>query len=194
MKNILFVITSNDRMGETGKKTGFWIEEFAAPYYFLKDKGFKITLASPKGGLAPIDPNSQTEDASTAATKRFYDDKVAQDLLANTKVLSKVNEADFDAVFYPGGHGLMWDLVDDKNSIQLIEDFYEAEKPVAFVCHSPAVLKNVKGKDGQALVSGKNVNGFTNGEEAAVELTNVVPFLLEDLLKNKGGNYSKTGD
>lgn len=194
MKKILFVLTSNDKMGDTGHKTGFWIEEFTAPYYLLKDLGFDITLASPKGGQPPIDPNSETKDASTATTERFDADKETQKTLANTRFLSEVNMADYDAVFYPGGHGLLWDLVENKNSIKLIEDFYAAGKPVAFVCHSPAVLKNVKGTDGQALVYGKNVTGFTNGEEAAVELSKVVPFLLEDMLKQNGGTYSKTGD
>ncbi len=194
MKKILFVLTSNDKMGDTGHKTGFWIEEFTAPYYLLKDLGFDITLASPKGGQPPIDPNSESKDASTATTERFDTDKETQKTLANTRILSEVNMADYDAVFYPGGHGLLWDLVEDKNSIKLIEDFYAAGKPVAFVCHSPAVLKNVKGTDGQPLVDGKKVTGFTNGEEAAVELSKVVPFLLEDMLKQNGGTYSKTGD
>lgn len=194
MKKILFVLTSNDEMGDSGHKTGFWIEEFTAPYYLLKDLGFDITLASPKGGQPPIDPNSQTKDASTATTERFDSDKETQKTLANTKILSQVNQADYDAVFYPGGHGLLWDLVEDKNSTKLIEDFYASGKPVAFVCHSPAVLKNVKDADGQPLVQGKKVTGFTNGEEAAVELSKVVPFLLEDMLKQNGGSYSKTGD
>ncbi len=194
MKKILFVLTSNDEMGNTGHKTGFWIEEFAAPYYLLKDRGFDITIATPKGGQAPIDPNSETEDAQTPATDRYYKDKETQDLLANTHLLSKIDSANFDAVFYPGGHGLLWDLVDDKISTNLIETMYAKGKPVAFVCHSPAILKNVKNVDGKPLVEGKKVTGFTNGEEAGVELTDVVPFLLEDMLKEKGGKYSKTGD
>lgn len=194
MKKILFVLTSNDEMGNTGHKTGFWIEEFAAPYYLLKDRGFDITIATPKGGQAPIDPNSETEDAQTPATDRYYKDKETQDLLANTHLLSKIDAANFDAVFYPGGHGLLWDLVDDTISTNLIETMYAKGKPVAFVCHSPAILKNVKNVDGKPLVEGKKVTGFTNGEEAGVELTDVVPFLLEDMLKEKGGKYSKTGD
>ncbi|QED36927.1 type 1 glutamine amidotransferase domain-containing protein [Antarcticibacterium arcticum] len=194
MKKILFVLTSNDEMGNTGHKTGFWIEEFAAPYYLLKDRGFDITIATPKGGQAPIDPNSEKEDAQTPATDRYYKDKETQDLLANTQLLSNIDSANFDAVFYPGGHGLLWDLVDDTISTNLIETMYAAGKPVAFVCHSPAILKNVKNVDGRPLVEGKKVTGFTNGEEAGVELTDVVPFLLEDMLKEKGGNYSKTGD
>lgn len=194
MKKILFVLTSNDKMGNTGHKTGFWIEEFAAPYYLLKDRGFEITLASPKGGQSPIDPNSEKEDAQTPATERFYKDKETQDLLANTKLLTSIDPANFDAVFYPGGHGLLWDLIEDKTSTNLIETMYASGKPVAFVCHSPAVLKNVKTLDGKSIVDGKKVTGFTNGEEAAVELTDVVPFLLEDMLKKKGGQYTKTGD
>lgn len=194
MKKILFVLTSNDSMGDTGHKTGFWIEEFAAPYYLLKDRGFDISLASPKGGQAPIDPNSENENAQTPATKRFYEDNETRELLANTQLLSGIKAENFDAVFYPGGHGLLWDLVEDTNSVNLIETMYASGKPVAFVCHSPAVLKNVKNVDGQALVEGKNVTGFTNGEEAGVELTNVVPFLVEDMLKKNGGNYTKKDD
>ena len=194
MKKILFVITSNDKMGDTGNDTGFWIEEFAAPYYLLKDAGYDITLASPKGGQPPIDPNSKTEDAQTEATKRFDEDNEARSLLANTHKLSEVDEADFDAVFYPGGHGVLWDLVEDETSIKLIEDFNTSKKPVAFVCHAPAVLKHVKNKDGQPLVKGKKVTGFTNQEEDAVQLTEVVPFSLEDMLIENGGIYSKIED
>jgi putative intracellular protease/amidase len=194
MKKILFVITSNDKMGDTDHKTGFWIEEFAAPYYLLKDAGFEITLASPKGGQPPIDPNSETEDAQTKATERFEMDKEANTLLANTHKLSEVNEADYDAVFYPGGHGVLWDLVEDKTSIQLIESFNANKKPIAFVCHAPAVLKHPKNTDGEPLVKGKKVTGFTNQEEAAVQLTEVVPFLLEDMLIENGGVYSKIED
>ena len=181
-------------MGDTDHKTGFWIEEFAAPYYLLKDAGFDITLASPKGGQPPIDPNSETEDAQTKATERFDMDKEAKTLLANTHKLSEVNEADYDAVFYPGGHGVLWDLVEDKTSIQLIESFNANKKPVAFVCHAPAVLKHPKNTDGEPLVKGKKVTGFTNQEEAAVQLTEVVPFLLEDMLIENGGVYSKIDD
>ena len=194
MKNVLFVLTSNDSLGSTGKKTGFWVEEFAAPYYLLKDKGIQVTLASPKGGQPPIDPVSNTEDSSTPATKRFEKDEETKKILSNTHKLADVNEADFDAVFYPGGHGLLWDLVDNERSVKLIEKFYANNKPVAFVCHAPAILKNVKGTDGKPLVNGKKVTGFTNTEEEAVALTDVVPFLLEDMLKENGGNYSKIGD
>jgi putative intracellular protease/amidase len=194
MKKILFVITSNDKMGDTDHKTGFWIEEFAAPYYLLKDAGYDITLASPKGGQPPIDPNSETEDAQTKATERFDMDKEAKTLLANTHKLSEVKESDYDAVFYPGGHGVLWDLVEDKTSIQLIERFNASNKPIAFVCHAPAVLKHPKTTDGEPLVKGKKVTGFTNQEEAAVQLTKVVPFLLEDMLIENGGVYSKIED
>lgn len=194
MKNILFVLTSNDSLGSTGHKTGFWIEEFAAPYYLLTDKGHNVTLASPKGGQPPIDPNSAAENAATSSTNRFDKDEATKKKLANTLKLENVNQNDFDAVFYPGGHGVLWDLVEDKKSIALIESFYNEGKPVAFVCHAPAVLKNVKGKDGKPLVNNKKVTGFTNEEEAAVQLTDVVPFLLEEMLKENGGVYSKIGD
>lgn len=194
MKNILFVLTSNDEMGSTGHKTGFWVEEFAAPYYALTDKGFNVTLASPKGGQPPIDPNSDTEDAATEATKRFDKDEATKKKLANTLKLETIDQKDFDAVFYPGGHGLLWDLVENKTSKDLIESFHNNKKPVAFVCHAPAILKNIKGSDGNPLVKGKNVTGFTNGEEEAVQLTDVVPFLIEDMLQEKGGHYSKLGD
>jgi putative intracellular protease/amidase len=194
MKNILFVLTSNDSLGSTGHKTGFWIEEFASPYYLLTDKGYSVTLASPKGGQPPIDPNSAAENAATASTNRFDKDEATKKKLANTLKLADVNQNDFDAVFYPGGHGVLWDLVEDKKSISLIESFYNEGKPVAFVCHAPAVLKNVKGKDGKPLVNNKKVTGFTNEEEAAVQLTDIVPFLLEEMLKDNGGIYSKIGD
>ncbi|MFT4830763.1 MAG: putative intracellular protease/amidase [Psychroserpens sp.] len=194
MKNILFVLTSNDAMGSTGHKTGFWVEEFAAPFYKLTDKGFNVTLASPEGGQPPIDPNSDTEDAATEATKRFDKDEATKKKLANTLKLDTIDQKDFDAVFYPGGHGLLWDLVENKISNDLIESFYNHKKPVAFVCHAPAILKNIKDAEGKPLVNGKNVTGFTNGEEEAVKLTDVVPFLLEDMLKENGGNYSKLGD
>jgi putative intracellular protease/amidase len=193
MKNILFVLTSNDSLGSTGNKTGFWIEEFAAPYYTLTDAGHNVTLASPKGGQPPIDPNSATDDAATPATQRFDKDEATQKKLANTHKLDSVKQEDYDAVFYPCGHGVLWDLVEDQNSINLIESFYNNNKPVAFVCHAPAVLKNVKSKN-EPLVKGKKVTGFTNEEEAAVQLTDVVPFLLEDMLKANGGDYSKIGD
>jgi putative intracellular protease/amidase len=158
------------------------------------DKGVDITIATPKGGKAPIDPSSNTDDAQTEATKRYWDDKEAQERIANTKVLSDMNASDFDAVFYPGGHGPLWDLANDATSIRLIETFNEQKKPIAFVCHAPAALKNVKGKDGSPLVKGKKVTGFTNSEEKAVQLTDVVPFLVEDMLKENGGIYSKKED
>ena len=191
--NILMILTSHDKLGDTGKKTGFWLEEFAAPYYAFLDAGVNITLASPAGGQPPLDPSSDTEDAQTKDTKRFKDDKDAQERLANTKKLADVKAEDFDSVFYPGGHGPLWDLVVDKNSIELIESFVKQDKPVAFVCHAPAALKNVK-VNGEYLVKGKKVTGFTNTEEEGVQLTDVVPFLLEDVLKANGGDYQKGAD
>lgn len=191
---VLIVLTSHSELGKTGKKTGFWVEEFAAPYYTLKDAGVDITLASPKGGQPPIDPKSEEPDSQTAATKRFYEDKELQKLLSQTKKLSEVSSEDYDAVFYPGGHGPLWDLHQDKDSIRLIEKFWKDQKPVAAVCHAPSVLLNVQDENGEPLVKGKNVTGFTNTEEEAVQLTDVVPFLLEDELKNKGGKYSKKED
>ena len=191
---ILFVLTSHDQLGDTGKKTGFWVEEFAAPYYALLDKGAEITVATPKGGQAPIDPSSDTEDSQTKDTKRFKEDKEAQEVIANTKVLADVNANDFDAVFYPGGHGPLWDLANDLTSVKLIEAFNEQEKPIAFVCHAPAALKRVSGTDGNPLVKGKKVTGFTNSEEEAVQLTEIVPFLVEDMLQENGGIYSKKED
>ena len=192
--NILFVVTSHDKLGDTGKKTGFWVEEFANPYYTLLDKGATITIATPKGGAAPIDPSSESPDATTDATTRFYKDEVAKESIANTKVLADMNADDFDAVFYPGGHGPLWDLANDATSIALIEKFNSQEKPVAFVCHAPAALKSVKNADGTPLVKGKKVTGFTNTEEAAVGLSEVVPFLVEDMLTKNGGIYSKKED
>ncbi|MEZ2692783.1 type 1 glutamine amidotransferase domain-containing protein [Psychrobacter faecalis] len=191
--NILMVLTSHDKLGDTGKKTGFWLEEFAAPYYAFLDAGVNITLASPAGGQPPLDPSSDTEDAQTKDTKRFKEDKDAQERLANTKKLADVKAEDFDSVFYPGGHGPLWDLVVDKNSIELIESFVKQDKPVVFVCHAPAALKNVK-VNGEYLVKGKKVTGFTNTEEEGVQLTDVVPFLLEDVLKANGGDYQKGAD
>jgi putative intracellular protease/amidase len=192
--NILFVLTSHDTLGDTGNKTGFWVEEFANPYYILLDKGASITLATPKGGAAPIDPSSAAPDAATAATARFDKDTIAQGIIANTNVLADINPDDFDAVFYPGGHGPLWDLANDATSIALIEKFNRQEKPIAFVCHAPAALKSVKNADGTPLVKGKKVTGFTNTEEAAVQLTNIVPFLVEDMLIKNGGIYSKKED
>ncbi len=192
-KKVLFVLTSHGQLGDTGKKTGFWIEEFAAPYYTLTGKGVKVTLASPKGGQPPIDPKSDEPDAQTAATIRFKNDRQLQELLAHTHKLSQIKADDYDAVFYPGGHGPMWDLATDKDSIALIENFYNTQKPLALVCHAPAALKNVKTPDGGPLVNGKKVTGFTNEEETAVKLTSVVPFLLEDMLKENGAHYEKKG-
>jgi putative intracellular protease/amidase len=192
--NILMVLTSHDRLGDTGKKTGFWLEEFAAPYYAFKDAGANITLVSPKGGQPPLDPKSDAPDAQTEATRRFKSDSAAQAALAGTGKLSKVSADQFDAVFYPGGHGPLWDLAEDADSIKLIETMAAAGKPVSVVCHAPGVLRHVKGVDGAPLVKGKKVTGFTNTEEAAVQLTDVVPFLVEDMLKKNGGVYSKGAD
>ena len=191
---ILFVVTSHDKLGDTGEKTGLWIEEFATPYYYLTDIGVKVDIVSPKGGLPPIDPKSTSPDFQTEATKRYYNDAKTQRKFSKTQKLSIVNHNDYDAVFYPGGHGPLWDLSTDKNSIQLIESFYHNNKPIAFVCHAPAALKNVKGKNGEPLVKGKKVTGFTNGEEKAVGLTNVVPFLIEDMMKENGAIYKKGAD
>ena len=189
--NILMVLTSHDQLGDTGKKTGFWLEEFAAPYYVLKDAGQDITLASPKGGQPPVDPKSDDPDAQTDATRRFKGDAEAQAQLASTKRLGSVGSSDFGAVFYPGGHGPLWDLAEDAQSKALIEQMLADGKPVALVCHAPAVLKTVKAPDGKPLVEGKSVTGFTDDEEEAVGLTNVVPFLLEDVLKQLGAQFSK---
>ncbi|SHE68189.1 Putative intracellular protease/amidase [Microbulbifer donghaiensis] len=190
---ILMVLTSHDQLGDTGRKTGFWLEEFAAPYYIFKDAGADVTLASPKGGQPPLDPKSDEPDFQTASTVRFRQDGDAQQALANTLKLADVTEADYDAIFYPGGHGPLWDLAEDKHSIGLIEAFYKAGKPVGAVCHGPAVFRHTK-VHGRSLVHGKNVTGFTNSEEAAVELTDVVPFLVEDMLKANGGKFSKADD
>ena len=191
---ILIVLTSHDQLGDTGKKTGFWLEEFAAPYYVFKDDGAAITLASPKGGQPPLDPKSDLSENLTELTKRFRTDSAAQAELANTKKLADVSAADFDAVFYPGGHGPMWDMPDNPTSIALIESFVKADKPVGAVCHASAALVNVRGEDGKYLVKGKRVTGFTNAEEKAVGLAGVVPFLLEDRLKERGGLYRKGAD
>lgn len=191
---ILMVLTSHDKLGDTGKKTGFWLEEFAAPYYKLKDAGAQLTLVSPQGGQPPLDPKSDEPDAQTEATKRFKADPAAQAALAATGKLADVSADDFDAVFYPGGHGPLWDLAEDRASIGLIETMFAAGKPVAAVCHAPGVLRHAKGSDGKPLVNGKKVTGFTNSEEEAVGLTKIVPFLVEDVLKENGGIYSKAGD
>ncbi|MGK0492659.1 MAG: putative intracellular protease/amidase [Sphingomonas echinoides] len=194
LMKILIVLTSHDQLGDTGAKTGFWLEELAAPYYVLKEAGAELTLASPKGGQPPLDPKSADESAKTDDTRRFEADSDAKAALANTVRLDSVNAADFDAVFYPGGHGPLWDLAEDATSRAIIEQTIAAGKPVALVCHAPGVLRHVKAADGTPLVSGKAVTGFTNSEEAAVGLTDVVPFLVEDMLTENGGVYSKTAD
>jgi len=188
---VLIVLTSHEELGNTGEKTGFWIEEFAAPYYVLADAGAELTIASPKGGQPPVDPKSESADSQTTATKRFYGDYDLIDKVAHTFKLSEVNEADYDAVFYPGGHGPLWYLATDATSIALIENFYKNNKPVAFVCHAPAAVLKVKAPDGEPLVKGKEVTGFSDTEEDAVKLSKVVPFLLEDELKKLGALYSK---
>ncbi|WP_394755289.1 type 1 glutamine amidotransferase domain-containing protein [Rhodoferax sp.] len=194
MNKILMVLTSHDQLGNSGAKTGFWLEEFAAPYYAFKDAGAAITLASPLGGQPPLDPKSDDAASQTESTERFKADPAAQALLASTHKLSAVNADEFDAVFYPGGHGPLWDLAEDATSIALIEAMLAAGKPVVAVCHAPAVLRHPKTVDGKSVVHGKSVTGFTNTEEAAVGLTSVVPFLVEDMLKANGGHYSKGAD
>ena len=191
---LLMVLTSHDKLGDTGKKTGFWLEEFAAPYYVFKDAGAEITLASPKGGQPPLDPSSEAADALTEATKRFNADDAAKHELANTALLSTVSVDGFDAIFFPGGHGPLWDLAEDANSIRLIESFASKDLPIGAVCHAPAIFKRPKGPNGKSVVSGKNVTGFTNSEEEGVGLTDVVPFLVEDMLKANGGLYQKGAD
>lgn len=191
---ILMVLTSHDELGNTGKKTGFWLEELAAPYYAFLDAGAEITLASPKGGQPPLDPKSDEPDSQTDETRRFHADSEAQAALASTVPLNTVDQAAFDAVLYPGGHGPLWDLANDAHSISLIEQTLQAGKPVALVCHAPGVLRHVKNADGTPLVNGKKVTGFTNSEEEGVGLTDVVPFLVEDALKEKGGLYSRGDD
>ncbi len=191
---ILIVLTSHSALGTTGLKTGFWVEEFTAPYYVLLDAGAVITIASPLGGQPPVDPKSELKEAQTNTTKRFYADLNAVDKVANTKKLSDIKIDDYDAVFYPGGHGPLWDLANDKYSIALIEGFYNTQKPIAFVCHAPAALVNVKAENGHPLVKGKKLTCFSNTEEEVVGLTKVVPFLLEDALKKLGAHYSKGAD
>lgn len=191
---VLIVLTSHSELGTSGEKTGFWIEEFAAPYYVLADAEIELTIASPKGGQPPVDPKSEAPDAQTVATKRFYGDYELIDKVAHTLKLSEVNEADYDAVFYPGGHGPLWDLATDAISIALIENFYMHNKPVTFVCHAPAALLNVKAPNGEPLVKGKEITGFSNSEEEAVKLTEIVPFLLQDEMKKLGGHYSSGPD
>jgi putative intracellular protease/amidase len=192
--HVLIVLTSHDQLGATGNKTGFWLEEFAAPYYRLKDAGAQVTLASPKGGQPPLDPKSSEPDAQTDATRRFATDSAAQAELANTRRLADIDASRFDGVFYPGGHGPLWDLSADPVSISLIEGFIADGKPVAAVCHAPAVLVNAKSDNGGPLVDGLRVTGFSNSEEAAVGLTDIVPFLLEDRLASLGGRYERGDD
>ncbi|MFZ4288825.1 type 1 glutamine amidotransferase domain-containing protein [Variovorax sp. HJSM1_2] len=192
--HVLMILTSHDQLGDTGKKTGFWLEEFAAPYYAFLDAGAKVSLASPLGGQPPLDPKSDEPSSQTHDTERFRKDSAAQAALASTLKLNTLQPAEYDAVFYVGGHGPLWDLAEDPASIALIEAMYSAGKPVAAVCHGPGVLRRPRRQDGQPLVAGKNVTGFTNSEEEAVQLTKVVPFLVEDELKRLGGNYSKVAD
>jgi putative intracellular protease/amidase len=194
MKNVLMVLTSHDQLGNTGRKTGFWLEELAAPYYAFKDAGVNVVLASPLGGQPPLDPKSNEPSFQTDLTRRFEQDAAANSQLASTVRLNTIDQADFDTVFYPGGHGPLWDLAEDRHSIALIESFLAANKPVALVCHAPGVLRHVKTPAGRPLVEGKQVTGFTNTEEEGVGLTNVVPFLVEDELKAKGSVYSKGAD
>jgi putative intracellular protease/amidase len=193
MKKVLMVVTSHDRLGDTGQPTGFWLEEFAAPYYIFRDAGVTVTIASPKGGQPPLDPKSEAPDFQTASTRRFNADAEARQALANTATLSDLRAQHFDAIFYPGGHGPLWDLAGDASSLRLIEDMWQAGKPVAAVCHGPAVL--IKARiAGAPLVQGRTVAGFSNTEEAAVGLTTVVPFLIEDEIKRLGGRYSRGPD
>ena len=191
---ILMVLTSHDKLGNTGLKTGFWLEEFASPYYVFKDRNIEVTLASPKGGNPPLDPKSDEPDFQTAATERFRNDEESQKLLANTLRLDSLSPSDFDAVFYPGGHGPLWDLAEDKNSISLLETFYQQGKPMGLVCHAPGVLRHTKREDGLPLVKGKRVTGFSDSEEEAVQLAEVVPFSLEEMLKSNQGLYHKGAD
>ena len=191
---ILIVLTSHSALGNAGEKTGFWVEEFATPYYILADAGADITIASPLGGQPPVDPKSEAADAQTPSTSRYYKDSTLIDKVAHSLKLSNVKQADYDAVFYPGGHGPLWDLATDENSIRLIEGFFNHQKPIAFVCHAPAALVNVKAKNGEPLVKGKHLTSFSNTEEEAVKLTLVVPFLVEDELKKNGALYTKGND
>lgn len=191
---ILIVLTSHSELGNTGEKTGFWVEEFATPYYVLADADAEITIASPKGGQPQVDPKSELADAQTPSTERFYKDSELINKVAYSLKLSDVKHDDFDAVFYPGGHGPLWDLATDTNSIKLIEEFYNHQKPIAFVCHAPAALVNTKSKNGESLIKGKELTSFSNTEEEVVQLTNIVPFLLEDELKKHGAIYSKGSD
>ncbi|WP_286714123.1 type 1 glutamine amidotransferase domain-containing protein [Marinobacter sp. tcs-11] len=191
---ILMVLTSHDQMGDTGHKTGFWLEEFTSPFYVFKDAGADITLASPKGGQPPVDPNSEAEEALTESTRRFAGDTHAKEMLASTKKLADVDMNQYDAIFYPGGHGPLWDLAEDDKSVALIKTAYEQDKVIGAVCHAPAVFKNVFVKPDQNIVGGREVTGFSNTEEDAVQLTDIVPFLLEDMLKQNNGRYSRGDD
>ena len=192
--NVLMILTSHDKLGDTGKKTGFWLEEFAAPYYVLLDAGAEITLASPAGGQPPLDPQSDVPDAQTEATERFKKDDAAQRALRNTTKLAEIDAGAFDAIFFPGGHGRLWDLAENADSQRIIETFIAGGRPLAAVCHAPAIFKHTKGPDGTSLVSGRRVTGFTNTEEEGVGLTKIVPFLVEDMLKANGGLYEKGPD
>jgi putative intracellular protease/amidase len=192
--HILMVLTSHDQLGDTGKKTGFWLEEFAAPYYVFKDAGAEVTLASPKGGQPPLDPTSDAEDAQTEATRRFKSDSAAQEALSRTALLSTISADDYDAVFFPGGHGPMWDLAEDAHSAALIAAFAAKDRPIGAVCHAPAMFKNTKTPEGEPFVAGRKVTGFTNSEEEGAGLTQIVPFLLENMLTDHGALYSKGED
>jgi len=191
---ILMVLTSHDQLGNTGRKTGFWLEELAAPYFVFRDAGVDVTLASPKGGQPPLDPKSNEPNFQTDDTRRFELDASATRALASTVKLSGIDQADFDSVFFPGGYGPLWDLTNDRNALSLIEGMLAAKKPVALVCHAPGILTNVKAPDGAPIAKGRSVTGFTNSEEAAVQLVEVVPYLLEDVLKAQGAKFSKTAD
>ncbi len=191
---ILMILTSHDKLGDTGEKTGFWLEEFAAPYYVLLDAGAEVTLASPSGGKPPLDPKSDTADAQTEATQRFKKDEAAQSALGNTTKLAEIDADGFDAIFYPGGHGPLWDLAENEDSQRIIEKFIAEDRPLAAVCHAPAIFKHTKGADEMSVVSGRRVTGFTNSEEEGVGLSEVVPFLIEDMLKANGGLYEKGPD
>lgn len=193
-KKVLMVLTSHADLGNSGEKTGFWVEEFAAPYYALKDAGVEVSLASPKGGQPPIDPKSELNDFQTSSTHRYYADKQTQNLLTQTSTLKSLNIEDYDAVFYPGGHGPLWDLTDNKDSINLLEQFLLANKPIAAVCHATAAFLNLKDSSGEYVVKGKAITGFSNSEEDAVQLTDIVPFLLEDELIKRGADYQKVAD
>lgn len=192
--NILMVLTSHDQLGDTGRKTGFWLEEFAAPYYVFKDAGANVILASPKGGQPPLDPKSDEAESQTDATRRFKQDAAAQAELASTALLSTMSSDDFDAVFYPGGHGPLWDLAEDADSVQLIEAMFAMGKPIAAVCHAPGVFRHVMAQDSLPLLKGMEATGFSNTEEEAAQLTDVVPFLVEEALRKCGAKYSKAPD